>query len=372
MKTALERILSEIGIENIIEILSSENLTWKDLHTLLLYSFEKRIKNITPADVMKNYAENRFSTIADVNPKDITEIDKMLYSLLPQSFSAIELSPVNPIGVNTVLTALDPKITLATIRNMEVVGDPGMALAIECAHRRRLARTKKDATETHLATSHRSLRMQNFPKKSGFTSHFKAFALASGARDLIGYNSFELRSLSSHLQIWLDFISRSSEIGYKINNVSIIISDIRIIEKLILDGRINKEEALCRTKDPTFHPFQLYSINLPSQINCAKDIPITHPELETYIRELQFTEQKIIEPLKSKYPFAHFSFDLERCSGKGYYSGLCYRITAENSSNNKYSLAGGGVCDWTKKLLQSKKEHLITSGFGTELFCKFK
>jgi histidyl-tRNA synthetase len=125
-----------------------------------------------------------------------------------------------------------------------------------------------------------------------------------------------------------------------------------------------------RAKDKTLRLFDVCSIDLPDQIDNARDISVAHPELETYIRELQFTEKQMIEPLRNKYPSVHFYFDLARCSGIGYYSGLCYKLTAHNATGNRYQLAGGGACDWTRKLLNSKREHLITSGFGTEMFSK--
>ncbi len=366
----MDRILAAIGVKNIVEILSSEKLTWTGFHTLLLHILEKRIGNVSPADIMKNYGQNRFSAIADVNPKELLEIDRTLYSVLPANFLAVELSPVNAIGANTALTPLDPKVVLSTIRNMEVVGDPSMALAIECAHRRKSLRATKESSETHLATSHRVLRLQNFPKNSGLTSHFRSFALASAARDVAGFNKFELSSLSAHIEAWLDFLASSSDIGYKAQKISVAVSDIGIAEKLISDGRINKEEVRRKAKDQTWKPFKAFSIDLPCQIDHARDIPITYPELETYIRELRFTEKQIVDPLRIKYPSVHFCFDLERCTGAGYYSGLCYRVTAENPAGTRHSLAGGGACDWTRKLLQSKKEHLVASGFGTELFSK--
>lgn len=366
----LGRILSAIGIKNIVEVLSSKNLNWADFHTLLLRIFEKKIGNVEPADVMKNYKENRFSAVANTDQREIIEIDRLFYKVLPNYFSAVELSPVNSIGANATLTTLDPKVVLPTIRNTEVVGDPSMALAIECAHRRRLIRTTKENLEVHLATSHRALRLQNFPRDSGLISHFRAFALASAARDVVGFNRFELTSLSAHIEAWFNFLMRSPEIGYRAKNLSVAISDIRIAERLILDGRVSREEVIRRAKDKTFKMFEVCSIDLPDQIDCARDVSIVHPELETYIRELQFTEKQMIEPLKVKYPFVHFYFDLARCSGIGYYSGVCYKLAAQNAVGNKYQLAGGGACDWTRKLLNSKKEHLITSGFGTEMFSK--
>lgn len=366
----IDRILLAIGIDNIIEILSSENLTWGDFHTLLLHIFEKKIEGVDPAEVMSNYKENRFSAIASTDPRELLEIDWMLYEVLPDYFAAIELSPVNPIGANATLTMLDPKVVLSTIRNMEVVGDPSMALAIECAHRRRLIRTTKESLEVHLATSHRVLRLQNFPKGSGLTPHFRAFALTSAARDTAGFNKFELASLSAHIETWLNFLARSSDIGYRTQNISVAISDIGIVEKLISGGRVSRERVISGAKDKTFSLFSVCSVDLPDQVDYARDIPVVHPELETYIRELQFTERQIVDPLRGKYPSVRFYFDLARCSGIGYYSGLCYKLTAQNAVGGKYPLAGGGACDWTRKLLSSKREHLITGGFGTELFNK--
>lgn len=368
MRSGIDRILSIIGLENIIEILSSKTITWADLHTLLLHIFEKKIRDVTPAEVMKNCKESRFSQPTEANPRELLELDRMLYGLLPPCFLPVELSPVNAIGVNSALTSLDPKIVLPTIRNLEVVGDPSMALSIECAKRREVIRTTKKNTETHLATSHRVLRIQVFPKDSGLTAHFRSFALASAARDTTGFNSFELSALSTHIETWLKFMIQSSDLAYDIQDISVAISDIRMMEKLFSDGRINKNEAIKRTKDKTFNPFKIYSINLPDQINSTRDIPISYPELETYIRELQFTERQIIDSLRNKYPNVRFYFDLSRCSGIGYYSGICYRISARNSGGNNCSLAGGGACDWTRKLLQNKREHLIASGFGTEFF----
>ncbi|MEK7669461.1 MAG: hypothetical protein AAB350_02625 [Patescibacteria group bacterium] len=366
----VDRILAAIGIENIVEALSSKNLNWANFHTLLLQIFEKRIEDIGPADVMQNYKENRFSTVAESDQRKMIGIDGLLYEVVPDYFSAIELSPVNPVGANSALTTLNPKVVLPTIRNVEVIGDSSMALAVECAHRRRLIRTTKESSEVHLATSHRALRIQNFPKNSGLTSHFRAFALASAARDVAGLNKFELDSLSAHIEIWINFLMRSPDIGYEAKDLSVAISDIRIVQKLISDGRISREEVIRRAKDKTLRLFDVCSIDLPDQIDNARDISVAHPELETYIRELQFTEKQMIEPLRNKYPSVHFYFDLTRCSGIGYYSGLCYKLTAHNATGDRYQLAGGGACDWTRKLLNSKREHLITSGFGTEMFSK--
>lgn len=365
----IERVLSAIGVQNLVEILSARSLNWADFHTLLIHIFERRMKETSPADVMKNYQENRFSKISDVSQRKMIDIDKLFYEVLPSRFLAVELSPVNPTGANSALTAIDPKVVLPTIRNVEVVGDSSMVLAIECAYRRRMIRTTKENSEVHLATSHRALRIQNFSESSGLTAHFRAFALASAARDVSGLNAFELNAWSSHIETWLNFLAKSSDIGYEVQNIFVVVSDIRIVEKLVSEGRIDRGEVIRRAKDKTFNLFAVCSVDLPSQIEYARDIP-KRTELETFINELQFTERRAVEPLRAKYPHVHFIFNLARCSGIGYYSGLCYSLAAENGKGERYSLAGGGSCNWTKKLLNSKREHLVTSGFGTETFCK--
>ncbi|MCX6786618.1 MAG: ATP phosphoribosyltransferase regulatory subunit [Candidatus Kaiserbacteria bacterium] len=370
VKSALDKLLASLGLGNVVEILSSNAISWGELQTLLLYIFEVKASKITPVDIMRNYENNRLSVIAEVDPRDLLELDRALYDKLPRIFSAVELAPVSTLGANAALTALDPKVSLSTIRNVEVLGDSGMALGIECAHRRKTARITKESDETHLAASHRLLRIQDIPKQGGLTSHFRAFALASAARDVAGFNKFELSSLYLHIATWLEFLKWSSDHGFDVKNVSVAISDIRILKHLISTGQIDQDEVVRRTKDSSFKPFTTYSIKLPSEIAHASDIPITYPALESCIREMENAEREMVDLLRNKYPEVRFYFDLERCSGIGYYSGICYKITAQKTTGDRYSLAGGGSCDWTKKLLQSKRERLITSGFGTEFFLK--
>lgn len=366
----LTRILKTVGVDDLVERLSSNNLDWSDFHTLLLHIMEQKIKGLSSTDIMKSRGGNRFVVPSNSDQRELHRIDEMLYAVLPRHFEAIELSPVNSIGANTVLATINPKVVLSTIRNVEVIGDSSMALAIECAQRRKLTRITKDTSQTHLATSHRILRLQKFSENSGFSSHFRAFALVSAARDTTGFNKFELDSMSGHIEVWLNFLKRASEGGHKTENISVAISDTRITNRLISDGRIGKEEVLLRGRDKTFNLLKACSIDLPDEIDSARDIPVNHPELETYIRELQFTEKQVIDPLRQRHPQVRFYFDLARCTGTGYYSGHCYRVNGQNIDGNKHTLAGGGACDWTRKLLNSKRERLVTGGFGTEMFLK--
>lgn len=375
LKTALDRVVQLVGTSDIVEILSKK-LSWSDLQTLMMYVYEKKVRETSSVtEVCKNYERNRFSGVATVDPRNLLEVDRLIYSLLPKIFLPVELSPVTPVGVNTLLSTLDPKVVLNTIRNVEVTGDPSVALSLECAKRRKIdCRLKRGGTDVNLATSHRPLRLQMFDNDSELTPHFRSFALVSAGRDTEGFNGFELRAMSDQISIWIDLLLHVNSINYEAKEISVAISDIRVMQKLMTTGRVEREEVQRRSKDSSFSPFKQYCIDLPGTTETIQQIStITCPDLEENINEMKFTEEKLVKPLKAKYPSVRFCFHLERCSGVGYYSGLCYKVSARTLDGNRYSIAGGGACDWTRKLLQSKREHLVASGFGTEIFVrKFK
>lgn len=53
--------------------------------------------------------------------------------------------------------------------------------------------------------------------------------------------------------------------------------------------------------------------------------------------------------------------DPERESGRGYYSGLCFKIYADG-----VELGDGGFVDWTARLLGNRKERLLISALGMD------
>ncbi|MGW4652397.1 hypothetical protein [Kitasatospora sp. NPDC004289] len=57
--------------------------------------------------------------------------------------------------------------------------------------------------------------------------------------------------------------------------------------------------------------------------------------------------------------------DSDRATGRGYYSGLCYKVhlvTAEGP----VEVADGGFTDWTRRLTGNRKERLLIGGFGVD------
>lgn len=362
-KTALDRINEKIGQElDLLNLMASE-LNWSDLHTLLLSLYEKKIPFIKSSEILKNHNNNRLTQISDANPIELMRIDMLLYSVLPKVFKPIELSPVSVLGANSVLTPISSKTILSTIRNVEVTGDTGMALAIECARIKDLDRTKKDSI--NLATSQRLVRLQSSLIEKSLQSHFKSFALASSGIDT-GFNMFEIMSISSHIKSWLNFLHLSNSEGFDVHSIDVSLSNLKIIDQLIYLGLIKKDDI--RNKK-SVNLIEDFNIQLPGCVKHAREIPLD-VEIESLVRELEHTEKVLFEPLRKEFPDVNFYFDLSRVSGYRYYNGLCYRLSAKNNKGEVHPLAGGGASDWTQKMLQNKRERLVTGGFGTEMFLK--
>jgi hypothetical protein len=78
-----------------------------------------------------------------------------------------------------------------------------------------------------------------------------------------------------------------------------------------------------------------------------------------------------LDALQVEFPEAQFRFNLARLEGLSYYNGFCLRISPQAPDGALYPVADGGFTDWTARLLQNKKERLLTSGIGTE-FIRFR
>ena len=81
-------------------------------------------------------------------------------------------------------------------------------------------------------------------------------------------------------------------------------------------------------------------------------------------------QEHIFDRLREEFPEAQFRFNLDRLEGLGYYTGLCLRISPAAADGVRYPIADGGFTDWMARLLQDKKERLLTSGIGSEFVCR--
>ena len=368
----LERILETSGDPNLLKALT-EKISMRDLQSLLLAVYRDRVDQIKIPDIKKQYQENRFVQPCDISQREFLMFDNLAYSILSEEFLPVELSPVNPLGLNKVLTKISQNTILSTLRNIEVIADVGTALVLEYMKRRELLTgSLKGNTSINLATSQRVIRLQQFTKESGFTPHFRIFALCTGGKDT-GYENFKIEELTKHIAFYLDLLRLLNENGYRTTEINVTFADIRIMEKMMDCFCVDRKEVMRNTQNPLFRPFKLYSIELPEIVGDISEISIKDIEryqIKKNISLLTKIQEKSLNVLRTRYPNVNFSFDLERGAGIGYYQDLCFKMTAKNSKNQEFPLVDGGFLDWAQKLLTDQRERLLISGFGSELFCR--
>ncbi len=302
----IERVL---GVPNLLDRLV--DLPGSDLQSLLLAVHRRRAASLSPPDVLRAYEANKFVQASPLDPAALLELDRLALSLLPPGYDPLELSPVCPFGACAVLGAIHQDWVLSAGRNTEVVGDPTIVLALECASRRRALKHEEggDRRRVDLFTAHRAVRGQPFAPP--FRQHFRLTALCSAGRDVAAHR-FDTETLVEHLDFYLELAGRA---------------------------------AASRSNPPELR------------------VALTPLEGGVFAERL---EERVIRPLAQRFPEVHFAFDHARQDGKpGYYVRTCFKIGLVTHAG-EVDLADGGFTDWTERLLSDRKERVLTSGLGTE------
>lgn len=376
MSKILQRIIRETGTPEILNILTE--LTPSDLQSLLLELYARRSDNSLPKAMLDQYCKSRFTTPCKIPQRDLIAFDTTAYSLLPQKYESIELSPVAPFAMNSSLANTSQKNVMSAVRNVEVLADPTSTLLVECASRRRrmVRKNPRCAGAVRLATSHRLIRTQRFDDIEGFTSHFRAFSIAIAGRDIGGEN-FEKEALLEQILFYLSLLTRLHSNGnFHFSGIRVALSDIRVMEALIIAYSMDRQEISRNTQNAALNVFQKYAVDLPEKVGSATEVCtdlVDKYHLQRIIERLKRVEMYVFAIAKRQYPHIVFEIDLARTAGIGYYSDLCFKITAKSADNTTFPLVDGGMTDWTQKLVQSQKERSLASGIGTELICtKFR
>lgn len=367
-----DRNLFKIALEsrsdrnNSLEKLLGMKVSPSRFQSILIEMAQKVVGDESVDDLLLYYKENRFVKPCVLPQREIIKLEEMMYQEIPKSYADIELSPLAPLGVNSILTGVSQRTVLSTVRNVEVLADPTTTLSLECL--KRLRSNKNLVNVVNLSTSVRCTRGQSFPIDSGFVPHFKVFALASGGFD---GNEEIKHKIIEHLGFYLNFINKiNGDKTYKARNVHVWISNINIMENIIRKSNIDRKELGRHSQDPSFDVFKSYDIRLPTTVDSLNSIDqsvVKSLGIEKDINVLnEFSEQ--VENMRSNYPNINFGYDLARIAGIGYYNGLCVKITAENDQGNKFPLVDGGQSNWLAKLTTNRKAHFCSSGFGLELF----
>ncbi len=346
-----KRIVAESGIPRLFTALAEE-LSPSDLQSLLLNVYQTRTRALKESapKVLARREQSPLFAPSSVDARLLLRFDRVAFEVAAD-FEAVELSPVSPIGTSYVLGGIDQNNVLTTIRNAEVAGDSTSAMAIECAQRRRRQR----GAPVRLASSQRVTRMQPFDVP-GYSPHFRLFALVSAGRDR-GSNQFEIQHLGEHIRFYLQFFRALNREGFSLRDPVVELSDLAASESLLYAAGVSREEVR-----------QMVRAHRPG--SSGRFLAERGIELPTDAPFPAAFEERLIGPLRAEFPEASFGYNLARLEGLGYYTGLCLRISPATREGVNHAIVDGGFTDWTARLLEDRKERLLTSGIGTEYACR--
>ena len=192
----LPRIGREEGVPELFPTLA--RLSGTDLRSLMLHLARAQSARRSPAQLLHQHADDRTVAAGHVDGRRVHEFERQAL-LAADGFEARELSPVSPLGLQTVLGGIDQMSVLATVRGTEVLADPTTELALEAAMARRAGEA-----EVRLCAVGRVLRMQAFPV--GYDAHFALFSMVTAGR-AGDRRAFELAALREQVAVYVRLLA---------------------------------------------------------------------------------------------------------------------------------------------------------------------
>lgn len=199
-KKIIERIQKETHTADLLQVLT--DMPSSDLNSLLMEVMRQKTQQLSPGDVLRSYAANRF-----VKPSEVDFIPFLTFELeLLQKaqafgFVPLELSPVSPLGSCAVVATVNQNKVLSALRSTEVVADATNLLALEAVSRRKKANFDTDTLR--LCTVHRHVRTPYVPPP--WLPHFKIFCMVTAGKDT-GTLRFEKQHLLEHIRFITDYL----------------------------------------------------------------------------------------------------------------------------------------------------------------------
>lgn len=201
-KSLAHRFAAQTSAPDLVEILA-EQLSAPELNTVLLEVFRRRAERLTPAEVLRQYRQNRFVQPAHLDALAFRKFETGLFQLArARGFEALELSPLSPFGACSAMAAVPQNNVVSALRGTELTADATNVLALESARRR--AETGFSAAPLRLCAAHRHVRAQSLADPR-HTAHFKVFCLTTAGRDT-GSFQFEHAHLFEHWGFYHTFL----------------------------------------------------------------------------------------------------------------------------------------------------------------------
>jgi hypothetical protein len=188
----------------------AERLPASSLWSLLLDVVGRRAARRTRAELLRQWERDGFVQPSAIDQRTFTQLDAHMLDVAAE-FEAVELSPVAPLGVCSVIGLGSQNRILSALRGTEVVADPTNVLALECA--RRLRQDADPSRVIRLATCHRCVRTQPFPKQAGFAPHFRLFCMVTAGHERKDQR-FVTDALTHHIRTHLAILDRFEGHGY--------------------------------------------------------------------------------------------------------------------------------------------------------------
>jgi hypothetical protein len=203
-----DRTWSREGLGAAARAALASGMPASEVWSLLLAVLEERAKQRTPANLRQQWQRDRFVQPCAVDQRMLNELDGHLLAAAA-AFEAVELSPLAPLGVSSVVALASQNKIVSTIRGTEVVSDPTNVLALECAQRLQA----DPSAHVRLTTNHRCVRAQALPKLPGFAAHFRMFCLVSAGHER-GSHGFLVDAVTEHIRTQLAALARLEQHGY--------------------------------------------------------------------------------------------------------------------------------------------------------------
>ena len=360
----------KIGQGELPEILAG--IPFNNLTPILVETMRCKSEQIAPQELMQEAEmKSEFFGPSSISQKELCHFQQLYFQIMPVYFESIQLPPIVPFGICTALTKLGQNERLTTIRKSEVISDSTLALSVQAAIRRKQQRISPEGVyqNVSMATFHRLLRLQKFDIEKCWSQHFEILGTITTGR-CQGKNSFRNETVRSHLQMWIDFFNLLNKSGYNYRNILFTFSFVPLIEWILEEYNVCREEVTQNSLKSGYDFFELYHIPFPRQISSVYEIQhflSGKTKAESIYKQLLKFEEEVLEPLRQFNPNIRFCYEMDRKLGLGYFNGICFHGYATNFSGVCFDLIDGGTSDWVGQMLSDKHEVTVTSSFGVEV-----
>lgn len=324
-----------------------------------------RAEQVTGPEIIQG---NRLHEPSGVSQRDFNSLEGVIMDELAD-VNFVELSPLQPFGINTVLADLNEKNVAAALRRSEANADATTAL-----FRLALGRFDPAKPETIRLGSHaRIIRTQSF-EGTKFLPHFKFFGQTTVGKESQPkgkYGVDELNALATHLADEVRVLDRlEADSRFTVQNTNIAIGHVGIMQELLSQGRV-PEDVRKHTLETNYNALEAAGLDLPSTIPFNEHVAEQLKDFgfSTSVDAIKIFQEAIHTQAPNLMP--RLTFDISRIAGIGYYRHLSYKLAADNSAGLTLPLADGGTTSWAQRCSPNNKRiFTVASGLGTEFLAQ--